>query len=103
MTCMETQRNMKLFIDDKLDIEQLEEFLLHIRSCESCREDLDVYYTILSSIKFLDEDKNSSEQMDVERFIKHAEEKIRRKHLRIIYKKIVIVVLSIVIALFIER
>lgn len=103
MTCMETQKNMKAFIDDKLTLTQLEEFLVHIRSCESCREDLAVYYTIFASIKLLDEDKNSNDQMDVERRLKRAEEMVRRKHLRVLYKKIIIIIISILIALLLEK
>ena len=103
MTCIEAQKNKKPFIDDKLTSEQLEEFLLHIRTCESCREDLEVYYTIFASIKLLDEDKNSNDQLDIKRKIKRAEEIIRRKRLRVLYKKIAIVVLTIVISLILEK
>ena len=103
MTCIETQRNMKAFIDDKLDSTQVEDFLIHIRSCESCKEDLEVYYTIFESIKLLDEDKNSNIQLDFLRKMKRSEEIVRRKHLRTFYKKIVVVVLSIILSLIIEK
>jgi len=103
MTCIETQRIMKSFIDDKLDTMQLEEFLIHIRSCESCREDLEVYYTIFESIKLLDEDKNSDIQVDFLKKMKRTEEIVRRKHIRIFYKKIMVVILSILISLIIEK
>ncbi len=103
MTCIETQRNMKSFMDDKLDTMQLEEFLIHIRSCESCREDLEVYYTIFESIKLLDEDKNSDIQVDFLKKMKRTEETVRRKHMRILYKRIIVVILSIIISLIIEK
>ncbi len=103
MTCIETQKNMKPFIVDRLDTTQLEEFLIHIRSCESCREDLEVYYTIFESIKLLDEDKNSNIQVDFHKKMKRAEEIVRRKHMRTFYKKMIVVVLSIIISLIIEK
>jgi len=99
MTCIETQKNMKSFIVDRLDTTQLEEFLIHIRSCQSCREDLEVYYTIFESIKLLDEDKNSNIQVDFHKKIKL----LCRKHMRTFYKKMIVVVLSIIISLIIEK
>lgn len=103
MTCIEVQRNMNAFINDELDGEQLEEFLLHIRTCPSCKEDLEVYYTLFSSIKLLDEDKNINDQMDINKKIRRAEETIRRKKLRILYKRVAMIIFIILVSIMLEK
>ena len=60
MTCTETQSLIKAFINDELNINEQEEFIQHIESCPNCREELEVYYAILTAMKQLDEDKNLS-------------------------------------------
>ncbi|NLK27040.1 MAG: zf-HC2 domain-containing protein [Clostridiales bacterium] len=57
MTCMETQRLITPFINDELTLNQTEEFIDHVNSCPECREELEVYYALLTAMKQLDEDK----------------------------------------------
>ncbi|MEG1991802.1 MAG: zf-HC2 domain-containing protein [Acetivibrio sp.] len=103
MTCIETQKKMTQFINEELNKGDLEDFLVHIRSCESCREDLEVYYTVFAGIKLLDEDRNkgTNDQVNFERKLKHAEEIVHREKMKVLYKKIIIVVIIIIIAIVI--
>ena len=41
---MKAQSLITGFINDELDIGELERFILHIQSCKECREELEVYY-----------------------------------------------------------
>ncbi len=36
------------YINHQLDEVQLEQFLKHIKSCSSCREELEIYYTVVA-------------------------------------------------------
>ncbi|MDK2808513.1 MAG: hypothetical protein PWP24_1248 [Clostridiales bacterium] len=103
MTCMDTQRNMKAFVEETLDLSSLEDFLHHIHTCASCREDVEVYFAIFSSIRLLEEDKMELDPIDFNRFLRRAEEKVRRKHRWILYKKLVIVAIMIVISILLEK
>lgn len=100
MTCIEAQKLMNGFINEELDIDTLEMFLVHIRGCDSCREDLEVYYTLFAGMKLLDEDKNISMnyQVDFERKLKRAEEVVHKTRMRVIQKRIAIIVIAILIA-----
>ncbi|NLJ97109.1 MAG: zf-HC2 domain-containing protein [Clostridiales bacterium] len=60
MTCTKAQSLITAFINDELKINELEEFVEHIRSCDECSEELEVYYALLTAMKQLDEDKNLS-------------------------------------------
>ncbi|HPU63531.1 MAG TPA: zf-HC2 domain-containing protein [Mobilitalea sp.] len=66
MTCMEAQSLITRFINDELEIVELEEFIKHIESCSECREELEVYYALLTAMKQLDEDKNLSQDFSQE-------------------------------------
>ena len=80
MTCMKAQSLITAFINDELDIDELEMFIDHIQSCEECREELEVYYALLTAMKQLDEDKNLSDDFNHE-----LKEKIERSQERIIH------------------
>lgn len=66
MNCTRAQSLITQFINGKLNIEKLEEFIDHVESCASCREELEVYYALLTAMKQLDEDKNLSEDFSLE-------------------------------------
>ena len=51
MTHMETQQMIMPFINEQLKDDELEEFLLHMKTCEECMEELEVYYTLITSMK----------------------------------------------------
>jgi len=63
---MEAQSLITRFINDELEIVELEEFIKHIESCSECREELEVYYALLTAMKQLDEDKNLSQDFSQE-------------------------------------
>lgn len=102
MTCMKTQSLITGFINDELDIEELEEFIKHVEACNECREELEVYYALLTAMKQLDEDKNLSDDFsqELKEKIERTQEKII--HLRYNYyrKKGVLTTIIILLAIF---
>lgn len=82
MTCMKAQSLITAFINDELEIDELEEFISHIQSCRDCMEELEVYYALLTAMKQLDEDKNLSNDFNQE-----LRDKIERSQERIIHLK----------------
>ena len=54
ITCKEAEKMVMPYIDGQLDEEELEVFLNHIRTCSSCREELEIYYTVSIGLKQLD-------------------------------------------------
>lgn len=71
MKCSEVQQKFIPFIDDKLSIEDLEEFLNHLENCQECKEEYEIYYTMIMGMRYLDEKENSS------RFRIDPEQKLR--------------------------
>jgi hypothetical protein len=57
MTCFEAQEMILRYLNDDLNDKELEEFLKHISQCETCYEELEIYFTLLTGLKQLDDDK----------------------------------------------
>ena len=51
MDCKEVQKLFIPFIDDRLDLKELEGFLQHIEGCKECKEEYEVYYTLIMGFK----------------------------------------------------
>ena len=60
MECKEIQKLFIPFIDDKLSVSDLAAFLDHMDTCKECREEYDIYYTVIMGMHYLDERQNIS-------------------------------------------
>lgn len=54
MTCQEAERLVTPYIKDELSGDELEAFLNHIDECESCREELEIYFMVDVGLRQLD-------------------------------------------------
>lgn len=81
MNCLEAQSHITAFVNDQLDMAMMEQFINHVNGCPDCREELEVYYTLLTAMKLLDEDKELSNQFsqELDNKIKSSADKIKRK------------------------
>lgn len=102
MTCLEAQSNITAFINDQLDMATLEEFIEHVNHCSDCREELEVYYTLLTAMKLLDEDKELSNQFsqELDWKLKMSAERIRKKKNARIRKKFYFLLLAVGFVIF---
>lgn len=46
LTCREAEKMVMPYIDEQLSEKGLDEFLAHIQACDSCKEELEIYYTV---------------------------------------------------------
>ena len=102
--CKEIQSNILPFFQGKLDIKQLELFLDHIEYCETCREELEVYYTLHTAMQILEDKHHSNEsngKIDLERELYRAREQCRRFHRRRAEKNVLFVFLVVVTCILI--
>lgn len=82
MTCLETQSKIVAFIEDKLPDEEVVGFIKHIRNCENCSEELEIYYTMLVGMKQLDNEEPLSAD-----FRKDLDDKLNHAYYRIVNTK----------------
>ncbi len=55
MTCREAEHLVMPYISGEITDQELEAFLKHIDTCENCREELEIYFTVDVGIRQLDE------------------------------------------------
>ena len=56
MTCREAEKLIVPYIHDELSMDQLDEFLEHVESCDNCMEELEIHYMVDVGLKKLDQD-----------------------------------------------
>ena len=102
MTCMEAQALITPFVNDRLDIATLERFIDHVESCKECREELEVYYAILTAMRQLDEDEDvlADFEKELTHKLKESQELILHTRLVHIRKRILFFVIVICLGLF---
>ncbi len=54
LTCREAEKMVMPYIDEELGEDDLDEFLEHIWSCDSCKEELEIYYTVSVGLRQLE-------------------------------------------------
>lgn len=104
MTCSKAQSLITPYINDELNIKESEEFIHHIFSCPECKEELEVYYALLTAMKQLDEDKILSDDFNMELSAKleHTQEKIIHVKYTYYRKKAALLFIIILLAFFIS-
>ena len=55
MTCVEAEKMVVPYMKDELSPTELEDFLSHIKTCDNCREELEIHYMVDVGLKKLDE------------------------------------------------
>lgn len=58
MDCQRAQSLINKYVHNELDLNTLEDFLLHVEQCPDCMEELEVYYIVFQGFRRLDEDEN---------------------------------------------
>jgi len=66
MTCLEAQSKIIAYIDYNLEKDQKTEFLKHIQCCENCKDELNIYYTMLEGMRQLDNNMPLSKDFSLE-------------------------------------
>ena len=104
MTCNKAQSLITPFINNKLTRKELEDFVNHVGSCSVCREELEVYYALLTAMRQLDEDKNLSSDfgMELDQKLERARERIFHAKFTYYRKKIILFLTMIVLAFIIS-
>lgn len=100
MTCIKAQSMITPFVNNKLNIKEMEEFLDHIDTCPICMEELEFYYTLLTAMEQLNEDKELSDdfKFGLSCKIKRAQDKIIHVKYTYYRKTIILILLMILLA-----
>lgn len=83
MDCKEVQNLFIPFIDDTLEVKYLDAFLQHLAGCQDCREEYDIYYTLIMGTRYLETDATKAgEWVDSAEKLNSAQDYLTRYRLR---------------------
>lgn len=104
MDCVETQRLITAFINDKIEEDVLPKFFDHIESCGQCREEAEVHYIMTIGLLLLDEDTTYAYNLhnEFEKHLRKAKEKIWKREKRLIKKKVTFIVIILLFILLVS-
>jgi len=54
MDCMAFRKLIPEYINKELDDKTLNEFLNHLKNCDSCRDELEIHYIVMKGVDILD-------------------------------------------------
>ena len=74
--CLQAENMVARYINHKLSLEELEEFLDHIENCASCYDELETYFIVHEALEQLDDDKSTV--LDFRNLLKQDIRKSRR-------------------------
>jgi hypothetical protein len=93
-----------LFLEDNLDNQEMQEFLIHVNSCEDCREELTIQFLISVGLKRLEDGNTFNLAGELEQKLRDAGHKMKvRSSLQwsaLVLQVLVVIALIILIAVF---
>ena len=85
--CSQMQSKYIPFLDNELKGKELEGFLEHLHGCQDCREEYDIYYTMMAGIRYLEDDMpKGSKWLDSREKLEQAAWELQCYKLRYILK-----------------
>ena len=69
MDCRTAESLVNAYINRTLSVEQLEEFIKHVRSCPSCYEELETSYIVHFAIRHLDDEDGENMTFDMHKMM----------------------------------
>lgn len=104
MLCNECQSMIRDYLKDRLTPKELERFLVHIRSCPECYEELETYFIISFATRLLDEGAEVSYDLTgiLKEDLEKKERMLRRRRMRRIRRIIMLSLLLVDIALTLQ-
>ena len=103
MKCLEAQSYIMPFVSDKVPEAKQEEFVMHMKACPKCHEELEIYYILLKGMDQLNNEKKLSTDFnrDLENDLSRLVSKSKgRKTVKISVFSIVITAMIFFMAVF---
>ena len=98
MDCKGASSRIPLYMDGKLDAEELETFIKHINSCPDCAEELEIHYIMLEGVRRLEKGEHIGVdyQAELKNQLKRQLSHIHRQR----YMRLQLLILGLVICIF---
>lgn len=100
MDCKTAQEKIMPYIHWELSDRETEDFIEHIRECETCSEELEVYFTIYYALEKLEDGGQGSFDIKelLQKDIEQAEQRIRNHQILGFYQRLFLAVMGLLLA-----
>lgn len=100
MDCKTAQEKIMPYIHRELSDRETEDFIEHIRECETCSEELEVYFTIYYALEKLEDEGQGSFDIKelLQKDIEQAEQRIRNHQILGFYQRLFLAVMGLLLA-----
>lgn len=88
MDCRTAESMINGYINRNLPLDELEEFIRHVKSCPSCYDELETYFVVNSALQHLD-DEHEEKNLDMHRVLE-LDLKERQAHVRKLHRRRII-------------
>ena len=82
MECFEVDTKLIAYLDHSLEDEELQAFLKHLEKCPECREEVELFFTLMEGLKQMEED-----EIQISDFHQAFEERRREQLKDVVMKK----------------
>ena len=102
MDCRTAESLVNAYINRTISLDQLQEFIRHVRSCPSCYEELETYYIVHFDIQHLYDDRDESNMtLDMRKMLEqdlhNREHYVHRKKIQKILRLLLLVLFLLLI------
>ncbi|MBR0145700.1 MAG: zf-HC2 domain-containing protein [Eubacterium sp.] len=103
MNHLEAQSYIMPFIEGKLPDSKRLEFVMHMKNCRSCHDELEIYYTLMTGMQILadEEEPSGNFRKDLEAKLKKTEHKARSmRSIRVSMFTVITIAIALFMILF---
>ena len=63
-SCQEIKHSIKRYLMNEMEMKEAEQFVLHVRSCKVCREELEEYYAFSAALMQIDTEEEIEKETE---------------------------------------
>lgn len=78
MNCKETEKMIPLFLSEKLNNRELNQFLSHVENCSECMEELTIQYLVMTGMSLIEDGKSFDLRKALNELISGARTKVKK-------------------------
>lgn len=79
MTCKETERLIIPYLNGELNEKATKQFLEHMKTCESCYEEMEIHYMATTGLERLESGSSIDIESEMRRILSQSERKLKQR------------------------
>ena len=81
LTCKDAEKLVMPYVENTLEIGELEQFMEHVESCENCREELSIQFLVNTGLKSLEAGNNFDLNYELIASLEASRKRVQKKRL----------------------